>query len=87
MVEELTLSVIIGVAIGVAGILSPLVYKGIRYIIDLHICVKLTKQRLENVEGIAEDSGDTHSDIYKKVNRLERNLFHLMGSLNVKPIE
>ncbi len=87
MAEPVSVSIIIGAAIGVAAILSPLIYKGIRYIIDLHICVKLMKQRLTSVEGVADNSGDTHSDIYKKVNKIERNLFHLMGKMNVTPVD
>ena len=87
MPEPISISIVIGAAIGVAAIFSPLIYKGIRYIIDLHICVKLTKARLETVEGIAEDSGGTHSDIYSKVNKIERNLYHLMGTMKVDLID
>ncbi len=87
MVEELSLSVIIGIALGIIAVSIPIVYRTIKYIIDLHICVKLTKTRLEAIEKTAIDSDGTHSDIYEKVNKLERNLFHFMGKMKVEPID
>ncbi len=50
-------------------------------------CFHLMKQKIEDLSKADEGSHETHSDLYDKVNKIERNLFHLMGKMNVKPID
>jgi len=45
------------------------------------------KQKVDNLEKSDSSSDDTHSTLYSKVNKIERNLYHLMGKLDVEPID
>lgn len=50
-------------------------------------CFVILKQKVEQLTEHDEGSGETHSDLYDKVNKIERNLFHLMGRMDVDPID
>lgn len=45
------------------------------------------KQKVDTLMQHDEGSDDTHSTLYSKVNKIERNLYHLMGKLDVDPID
>lgn len=45
------------------------------------------KQKVDTLESSDTDSSDTHNELFSKVNKIERNLYHLMGKLDCKPIE
>lgn len=67
MPEQIALQIIIGSAIGVAAIVSPFVYKGIRYVIKKDICLTIFKNKLEHQEKETENGHDTHKDLYKEL--------------------
>lgn len=67
MYEELTLSVIIGAVIGAAAIISPLVYKGIRYVINKDTCLTIFKNKLEHQEQETIDGHETHKNLYQEL--------------------
>jgi len=45
------------------------------------------KQKVDTLTKHDEGSDDTHSTLYTKVNKIERNLYHLMGKLDIDPID
>ena len=45
------------------------------------------KQKIDTLITHDEESSGTHSVLYNKVNKIERNLYHLMGQMKVKPID
>lgn len=71
--------------IGIPGIIAAIA--AIRYFWKKEKCFIILREKVEQLNNAENGSHETHSDLYKKVNKIERNLFHLMGKLDVKPIE
>ncbi len=59
----------------------------IRHLWNKSKCFVILKQKIEQLTDHDEGASDTHSDLYDKVNKIEKNLFHLMGKMNVTPID
>ena len=47
--------------------LTPVAFFGIRAYIKKGKCFVLMKKRIEDLEGVAKGSGNTHSDLYGKI--------------------
>lgn len=45
------------------------------------------KQKVDTLETSDTTSSDTHDKLFSKVGKIERNLYHLMGKLDVEPID
>jgi len=56
-------------------------------IIGVAIAMGKLKQKVDTLMLHDVGSEDTHDTLYSKVNKIERNLYHLMGKLDVKPID
>ena len=67
MSEYLAFEVIIGAAIGISAIVSPFVYKGIRYVIQKDKCLTIFRNKLEHQEEETKNGHDTHKDLYKEI--------------------
>ena len=59
----------------------------IRHLWNKSKCFIILKQKVEQLTSHDEGASNTHSDLYDKVNKIERNLFHLMGKMNVTPVD
>ena len=59
----------------------------IRHFWNKSKCFIILKQKVEELTDHDEGSSETHSNLYEKVNKIERNLFHLMGKMNVTPVD
>ena len=55
----------------------------IRYFINKGKCLTLLKNKIENLEGVATQSGKTHDDIYNKVGDLEVDVATINGKLDI----
>lgn len=73
MTEHFILEIIIGSAIGISAIVSPFVYKGIKYVVKKDKCLTIFKNKLEHQEKETENGHDTHKDLYKEVETLKVN--------------
>ena len=56
-------------------------------IVGVAMAVGRLKQKVDTLVKHDEGSDDTHDSLYSKVNKIERNLYHLMGKLDVDPID
>ena len=45
------------------------------------------KQKVDTLTKADSDSAGTHNALFSKVNKIEKNLYHLMGTLHCNPIE
>lgn len=90
-----SLSDFLGIQVEIfAGILIPLgsaagviIWRTIVYFHKKELCFQLLKQKVEQLSGVADHSTDTHSDLYKKVDVLEKNIHLIMGHLGLDPVE
>ncbi|KKN75474.1 hypothetical protein LCGC14_0380950 [marine sediment metagenome] len=80
---ELFLGILTG--LGVPGCAAA--FFVIRHFWEKTKCFHLMKQKIEQLDKIATGSHDTHTDLYNKIDRLERNLFLLMGKMKVTPVD
>lgn len=71
MTEHFYLEIAIGTAVGVAAILSPFIYKGIRYVINKDKCLTILKNKLQHQEEETKNGHNTHKDLYKEVGELK----------------
>ena len=78
MTEELLFPsyILVGIMI---GIIVP--------IIGVAIAMGKLKQKVDTLSKSEEEGDDTHTSLFSKVNKIERNLYHLMGKLNIDPID
>ena len=72
-------------AVGIPAVIAAIGI--IRYFWKKEQCFVTMKHKIDELAKSDEGSNDTHSDLYSKMNRIERNLFHLMGKLEVKPVD
>ena len=56
-------------------------------VVGVAIAVGKLKQKVDTLSKSEEDGDSTHGKLFSKVNKIERNLYHLMGKLNVEPID
>jgi len=82
---EITFSVELLAAIGV--FITPITILAVRFWIKREKCFTVLEQKVDNLSNHDEGAHDTHTDLYEKVNRIERNLFHLMGVMKITPVD
>jgi hypothetical protein len=77
-----------------AGILIPLgtaagvaIWRTLVYFHNKELCFQLLKAKVEQLSGIADKSTNTHSDLYKRVDSIEKNLHLIMGRMGIEPVE
>jgi len=56
-------------------------------IVGVAVAMGKLKQKVDTLMQHDEGSDDTHDTLYSKVNKIERNLYHLMGKLDIDPID
>ena len=56
-------------------------------IIGVAIAMGKLKQKVDNLSKSEEEGDETHESLFSKVNKIERNLNHLMDRLNIDPIK
>jgi len=71
MSEHFYLEIAAGTAVGVAAILSPFIYKGIKYVIKKDKCLTIFRNKLEHQEEETKNGHDTHKDLYKELEEVK----------------
>jgi len=56
-------------------------------IVGVALAMGKLKQKVDTLSKSEEEGDDTHSSLFSKVNKIERNLYHLMGKLNIDPVD
>ncbi len=79
--------ILIGVGVGVGIPAGAAAIAVIRHFWNKSKCFIILKEKVEQLAKDDAGSSDTHSDLYDKVNKIERNLFHLMGRMKIDPID
>ena len=59
----------------------------IRYFWNKEKCFVAMKTAIDKLTEHDGSSTDTHGDLYEKVNKIERNLFHMMGKMDITPVD
>ena len=54
------------------AVFSPAPFFVIRNLIKKGKCFVLMKKRIEDLEGVAKGSGNTHSDLYNKIETIDK---------------
>ena len=77
----------VNVLIGIGAIILPITAIFARHLWIKGKCFGLMKAAIEQLQNHDEGSSDTHGDLYEKVNKIERNLYHMMGQMKIKPVD
>ena len=78
------------IAAAILGVLLPgvgiITWRAIVYFHKKEICFQLLQAKVNELSGVADKSTNTHGDLYKKVDVLEKNIHLMMGHLGLDPI-
>lgn len=67
MFEEFSWEIFTAISIPISIALIPIAIVAVRTFIKKGKCFVLMKKRIEDLEGVAKGSGNTHSDLYGKI--------------------
>lgn len=56
-------------------------------IVGIALVIGRLKQKVDTLWEHDVGSDDTHNTLFSKLNKIERNLYRLMGKLNVDPVD
>ena len=69
---EFNWEIFTAVLIPVSIALIPIAIVAVRAFIKKGKCFVLMKKRIEDLEGVAKGSGNTHSDLYNKIETIDK---------------
>jgi len=70
-----------------AGIMTPISVVGIRHWIIKSRCFTILQTKVEALESHDEGSTDTHRDIFSRLDRIDRNVYLIMGKMKITPVD
>jgi hypothetical protein len=77
----------INVLYGILAAVFPITLITARHFWNKEKCFVTMKAAIIELQKHDGDSTNTHSELYEKVDKIERNLYHMMGQMKIKPVD